>query len=50
MEPGYIPRTLDQQEKFFFLEADQFILAVLIIGLGVSLGMMLSGKIGRAHV
>ena len=46
METGYIPRTLDHQEKFFFWEADQFILAVLIIGLGVSLGM----KIGRAHV
>jgi len=50
MEPGYIPRTLDHQEKFFFWEADQFILAVLIIGIGVSLGMMLTGIIGGGLV
>ncbi|MEQ1526681.1 MAG: type IV conjugative transfer system protein TraL [Gallionella sp.] len=46
MEIGYIPRTLDQSEKFFLWEADQFIVAVLMVGLGVSLGMMFSGIAG----
>lgn len=46
MEIGYIPRTLDQQEKFFLWEADQFIVAVLIVGVGMSIGMMLTGLFG----
>lgn len=46
METGYIPRTLDQQEKFFLWEADQFIVAVLIVGVGMSIGMMLTGLFG----
>lgn len=42
---GYIPRTLDQQERFLLWDMDQFIIAVLITGTGVSLGMFLSGLI-----
>ena len=42
---GYIPRTLDQQEKFMLWDIDQFIIAVLIMGAGVSLGMLLGGII-----
>lgn len=45
METGYIPRTLDQQEKFFLWEADQFIVAVLMVGIGVSIGMMFTGLV-----
>jgi conjugal transfer pilus assembly protein TraL len=40
---GYIPRTLDKLEQFLFWEADQFIIAVMIIGVGVSSGMMVGG-------
>lgn len=39
---GYIPRTLDQPEKFFLWEIDQFVLMVLICGVGITMGMMLS--------
>ncbi len=46
MEHGYIPRTLDLQEKFFLWDADQFIAAVLIMGFGVTAGMMISGIVG----
>ncbi len=44
-EIGYIPRTLDKLEQFLFWEVDQFIIAVMIIGVGVSSGMMVSGLI-----
>jgi len=43
MKAGYIPRTLDQQEKFLLWDIDQFIIAILIMGTGVSLGMMIGG-------
>ncbi len=42
-EIGYIPRTLDKQEQFLLWDIDQFIVAVLLIGIGVSLGMMIGG-------
>lgn len=45
IEPGYIPRTLDLQEKFFLWDADQFIVGVLIMGVGVTTGYMISGII-----
>lgn len=45
MKHGYIPRTLDQQERFLLWDMDQFLIAVLLIGTGVSLGFMLSGII-----
>ncbi|PIV15558.1 MAG: type IV conjugative transfer system protein TraL [Gallionellales bacterium CG_4_10_14_3_um_filter_54_96] len=44
-EAGYIPRTLDQLEKFLLWEVDQFVIAVMIIGVGVSSGMLLSGLV-----
>lgn len=44
-ENGYIPRTLDKQEQFLLWEVDQFIIAVMIIGVGVSSGMMGLGLI-----
>jgi len=44
-EIGYIPRTLDQLEKFLLWEIDQFIIAVMIIGVGVTSGMLLSGLV-----
>lgn len=45
MTPGYIPRTLDQQEKFFLWEVDQFVFAVLTTGAGVVSGHMGPGMI-----
>jgi len=44
-EIGYIPRTLDKQERFLLWEIDQFIIAVMIIGVGVASGMMAGGMI-----
>ena len=42
-ETGYIPRTLDKQEQFLLWDIDQFIVAVLLIGIGLSLGMIIGG-------
>ena len=42
-ETGYIPRTLDKQEQFLLWDIDQFIVAVMLIGIGLSLGMMVGG-------
>ena len=42
-ETGYIPRTLDKQEQFLLWDIDQFIIAVMIIGIGLALGMMIGG-------
>lgn len=43
MQPGYIPRTLDHPEKFLLWDMDQFIIAVVVMGTGVSAGFMASG-------
>ena len=43
MKQGYIPRTLDQPEKFILWDMDQFLRAVVLMGTGVSSGFMASG-------
>lgn len=45
MKLGYIPRTLDLQEKFLLWDMDQLIIAVIVVGVGVSTGFMISGII-----
>lgn len=42
-ETGYIPKSLDAQERFLWWEMDQAIAALLLIGVGVSSGQMLLG-------
>ena len=42
-ETGYNPRTFDKQEQFLWWDIDLFIVAVLLIGIGLSLGMMIGG-------
>lgn len=44
-ETGYIPRTLDKQEKFLLWDIDQFIIAILLIGVGVTIGALISGMV-----
>ncbi|MDP1573080.1 MAG: type IV conjugative transfer system protein TraL [Pseudomonadota bacterium] len=42
-ETGYIPKALDAQERFLWWEMDQAIIALLLVGIGVSSGQMLMG-------
>jgi conjugal transfer pilus assembly protein TraL len=42
-ETGYIPKSLDAQERFLWWEMDQAIIALLLIGMGVVAGAMLAG-------
>ena len=44
-ETGYIPKSLDAQERFLWWEMDQAIIAILMIGVGVIVGAMLSGMV-----
>lgn len=42
-ETGYIPKSLDAQERFLWWEMDQAIVAIMLIGMGVVAGSMLLG-------
>lgn len=42
-ETGYIPKSLDAQERFLWWELDQAIIAIMLIGVGVISGSMLTG-------
>ena len=42
-ETGYIPKSLDAQERFLWWEMDQAILAIMLLGMGVIAGSMLLG-------
>jgi conjugal transfer pilus assembly protein TraL len=42
-ETGYIPKSLDAQERFLWWEMDQAIIALMLIGMGVAAGAMLAG-------
>ena len=42
-ETGYIPKSLDAQERFLWWEMDQAVIAIMQIGLGVIAGSMLLG-------
>lgn len=47
-ETGYIPKSLDTQERFLWWEMDQMIIAMLLIGMGTISGAMLSGMVAGA--
>ena len=42
-ETGYIPKSLDAQERFLWWEMDQAIIAILMLGIGVIVNAMISG-------
>jgi len=42
-ETGYIPKSLDAQERFLWWEMDQAIIAIMLLGMGVVSGSMLAG-------
>ena len=42
-ETGYIPKSLDAQERFLWWEMDQAIIAITLISIGVISGSMLIG-------
>lgn len=42
-ETGYIPKSLDAQERFLWWEMDQAIIAIMLVGMGVIAGAMLIG-------
>lgn len=42
-ETGYIPASLDAQERFLWWDLDQALIALMLIGIGVISGSMLSG-------
>ncbi len=42
-EAGYIPKSLDAQERFLWWEIDQAIIAIMFVGMGVISGSMLTG-------
>jgi conjugal transfer pilus assembly protein TraL len=42
-ETGYIPKSLDAQERFLWWEMDQAIIAIMLLGMGVISGSMLVG-------
>jgi conjugal transfer pilus assembly protein TraL len=42
-ETGYIPKSLDAQERFMFWEMDQAIIAIAMIAMGVVSGAMFTG-------
>lgn len=44
-ETGYIPKYLDAKEKFIFWEMDQAIIGLLVMGMGVLAGAMLTGMV-----
>lgn len=44
-ELGYIPKSLDAQERFLWWEMDQAIIVILLIGMGVIAGSMLLGML-----
>ncbi|WP_126448276.1 type IV conjugative transfer system protein TraL [Sulfuricystis multivorans] len=42
-EIGYIPKSLDAQERFLWWEMDQAVIAIMLIGMGIASGSMLLG-------
>ena len=42
-ETGYIPKSLDAQERFLWWEMDQLVLAVTLTSMGVINGSMFTG-------
>lgn len=42
-ETGYIPKSLDAQERFLWWEMDQAVIAITLIGMSVIAGAMLVG-------
>ena len=42
-ENGYIPKSLDAQERFLWWEMDQAVIAIMLISMGVISGSMLMG-------
>lgn len=44
-ETGYIPKYLDAQERFIFWDMDQAVIGLLVMGLGIGAGAMLSGMV-----
>lgn len=44
-ESGYIPKSLDAQERFLWWEMDQAIIAIMLIGIAIAGGSMLLGII-----
>jgi conjugal transfer pilus assembly protein TraL len=44
-EIGYIPKSLEAQERFLWWDFDQAILFLLIMGTGVISGAMLAGMV-----
>lgn len=49
-ETGYIPKYLDSQERFIFWDMDQAIIGLLVMGMGVAAGAMLSGMVAGAYL
>lgn len=47
-ETGYIPKSLDAQERFLWWEMDQAMIAVAFMGVGVILGFFMSGVVAGA--
>lgn len=47
-ETGYIPKSLDAQERFLWWEMDQAIIAIMLVGMGVIAGAMLIGLMAGA--
>lgn len=47
-ETGYIPKSLDAQERFLWWEMDQAIIAIMLISMGVISGSMLMGMLAGA--
>ena len=44
-ETGYIPKSLEAQERFMWWDFDQAILFLLLMGMGVISGAMLAGMV-----
>lgn len=44
-EIGYIPKSLEAQERFLWWDFDQAILFLLVMGMGVVSGAMVAGMV-----
>lgn len=44
-EIGYIPKSLEAQERFLWWDFDQAILFILVMGMGVVSGAMVAGMV-----
>lgn len=44
-ETGFIPTFLDARERFLWWEIDQLVLAIMLIGIGLALGMAMIGLV-----